>query len=98
MSVAFSVRPYGTVNQNPPYNADVNGNMSSVEATYTTAQTGLASFPSAAVNVWPISPGVKMNGVFCYSVIEIPATGLTQLYTKKYVVKELVTTIATLRG
>lgn len=97
MSVAFSVRPYGTVDQQPPYNADTNGNMASVQATYTTAQRGLASFPSASVNVWPISPGVKMGGVFCYSVIEIPATG-DNLYSKKFVVKELVTTIATLRG
>lgn len=97
MSVAFSVRPYGTVNEQPPYNADGNGLLASVEATYTAAQRGLASFPSATVNVWPISPGVKMGGVFCYSVIEVPATGLQQ-YSKKYVVKELVTTIATLRG
>ncbi len=97
MSVAFSVRPYGTVNQQPPYAADAIGNMASVQATYTAAQRGLASFPSAAVNVWPISPGVKMNGVFCYSVIEVPATGLN-LHSEKYVAKELVTTIATLRG
>jgi len=97
MSVAFSVRPYGTVDQQPPYVADGNGNMASVQATYTTAQRGVASFPSAGVNVWPIAPGVKMGGVFCYSVIEIPASGL-QLHSTKYVVKELVTTIATLRG
>lgn len=97
MSVAFSVRPYGTVNQKPPYNADGNGLMSSVLATYESDQRGLASFPSATVNVWPISPGVKMGGVFCYSVIEVPATGLQQ-YSEKYVVKELVTTIANLRG
>lgn len=97
MSVAFSVRPYGTVDQQPPYVADGDGNLASVQATYTTAQRSIASFPSAVVNVWPISPGVKMNGVFCYSVIEVPASGL-QLHSTKYVVKELVTTIATLRG
>lgn len=97
MSVAFSVRPYGTVVAQPPYNADVNGNMASIEATYTTAQRGLASFPSASVNVWPISPGVKMNGVFCYSVIEIPATGLN-LHSEKYIAKETVAVIAALRG
>ncbi len=97
MSVAFSVRPYGTVDQQPPYVADANGNLPSVQAAYTTGQRGLASFPSASVNVWPISPGVKMNGVFCYSVIEVPASGL-QLHSTKYVAKELVTTIATLRG
>jgi hypothetical protein len=97
MSVSFSVRPYGTVNEQPPYNASATGNLPSVEATYTASQRGLASFPSATVNVWPISPGVLMNGVYCYSVIEVPATGLQQ-YSKKYVAKELVTTIATLRG
>lgn len=97
MSVAFSVRPYGTVNQQPPYAADVNGNMSSIEATYPTAKVQLASFPSAAVNVWPILPGVKMNGVFCYSVIEVPAGGLQQ-FSEKYVAKETVAVIAALRG
>lgn len=97
MSVAFSVRPYGTVNQQPPYAADTSGNMQSVEATYPSAKVQLASFPSAPVNVWPILPGVKMNGVFCYSVIEIPAGGLQQ-FSEKYIVKETVATIASLRG
>lgn len=97
MSVAFSVRPYGTVDQQPPYVPDGDGGMSSVQATYTSAQRGLASFPSAGVNVWPIAPGVKMGGVFCYSVIEVPPSGL-QLHSTKYVAKELVTTINTLRN
>ncbi len=97
MSVAFSVRPYGTVDQQPPYVASATGNGDFVQATYTAAQRGIASFPSAAVNVWPIAPGVKMGGVYCYSVIEVPATGL-QLHSTKYVVKELVTAIQTLRG
>lgn len=97
MSVAFSVRPYGTVNQQPPYNADASGNLASVQAVYEANERGLASFPSAGVNVWPISPGAKMGGVFCYSVIEVPQTGL-QLHSQKYVVKELVTAIASLRG
>jgi hypothetical protein len=97
MSVAFSVRPYGTVDQQPPYAADVSGNMGSVQATYPSAKVQLASFPSAAVNVWPILPGVKMNGVFCYSVIEVPASGL-QLHSTKYVASETVAAIASLRG
>lgn len=97
MSVAFSVRPYGTVNEQPPYVADVNGQMASVQAAYTSAQRSIASFPSASVNVWPISPGVKMNGVFCYSVIEVPASGLQQ-FSQKYVAKETVAVIAALRG
>lgn len=97
MSVSFSVRPYGTVDQQPPYAADVNGNMASVQATYPSAKVQLASFPSASVNVWPVQPGVKMNGVFCYSVIELPASGL-QIYSTKYVAKETVATIASLRG
>lgn len=95
MSVAFSVRPYGTVDQQPPYVADVNGNLPCVQATYASPQ--VASFPSASVNVWPISPGVLMNGVFCYSVIEVPASGLQQ-FSQKYIAKELVTTIQTARG
>lgn len=97
MSVAFSVRPYGTVNQQPPYAADTNGLMASVEAAYPSAKVQIASFPSATVNVWPIIPGVKMNGVFCYSVIEVPASGLQQ-YSEKYVAKETVATIAALRS
>lgn len=98
MSVSFSVRPYGTVDQQPPYAADVDGNLPSVQATYPSAKVQLASFPSASVNVWAIEPGVKMaGGVFCYSVIEVPASGL-QLHSTKYVVQDLVSTIATLRG
>lgn len=98
MSVAFSVRPYGTVDQQPPYKADVNGNLPCVQATYPADQVNLASFPSASVNVWGINPGVKMaGGVFCYSVIEVPASGLQQ-HSTKYVAQDLVTTITTLRG
>ncbi len=95
MSVAFSVRVYGEVQQQPPYVAEEGGNAAFVSAQYSSPQ--VASFPAAPVNVWPIQPGAIVGGVYCYSVIEEPATGL-QVYSKKYIAKELVSTIASLRG
>lgn len=97
MATSFAVRVYGTVDQQPPYAADVDGNMASVQATYPSAKVQLASFPVEGTNVFAIQPGVQMNGVFCYGVVEVAASGL-QLYSQKYVVKEGVATLATLRG
>lgn len=98
MAQSFSVRVYGTVDQQPPYAADVNGQLASVQATYPSTKVHLASFPVETTNVFGIQPGVKMTGgVFCYGVVEVPPTGL-QLHSTKYVVKETVATLATLRG
>lgn len=99
MAAGFSVRTYGTIAQNPPFKADVNGLLTSVEATYPSDQCQLASFPTSNINIWSIQPGVKMaGGVFCYGVVEVPASGLTQLYSTKYVVKETEAQLASLRG
>jgi len=95
MAAAFSVRVYGTVSAQPPYVADENGLLPAVSATYASPQ--IASFPVADTNVWAVQPGVTMNGVYCYGVVEVQPTGL-QLYSQKYVVKETVATLATLRG
>lgn len=95
MAQGFSVRVYGTVNEQPPYVADVPGNLPAISATYATPQ--IANFPTTPVNIWPIQPGAKMNGVYCYGVIEVPPTGLNQ-YSQKFVVMETIATLATLRG
>lgn len=97
MATSFAVRVYGTLDQQPPYAADTAGNMASVQATYPSAKVQLASFPVEATNVFAIQPGVLMNGVYCYGAVEVPPSGL-QLYSQKYVVKETVATLASLRG
>lgn len=99
MSVSFSVNVYGTVNQQPTYHTGAGGNLPAIDATYPSAQVAKVSFPSSSVNVFPITGyGAIMAGnVSCYSIIEVPATGLN-LHSEKYVAKETVATIATLRG
>jgi hypothetical protein len=98
MALGFSVRVYGTVNQQPPYSADVNGNLPAVQATFTGNNIQVQNFPTEGVNIWAIQPGVRMDGgVYCYGVIEVPPTGLRQ-FSDKFVVKENVVTLATLRG
>lgn len=98
MAQSFSVNVYGTTDQQPPYQAEVNGNASFVQATYPAAQVQLANFPVEGTNVFAISPGVKMiGGVYCYGVVEVAASGLQQ-YSKKYIVKDTVATLASLRG
>jgi len=98
MALGFSVNVYGTVNQQPPYEGTVDGNGGFIQATYPSTKVQLANFPTTPVNIWPIQPGVKMiGGVYCYGVIEVPATGLNQ-YSEKFIVKETITTLATLRG
>ena len=96
MALGFTVNVYGTVDQQPPYAADNNGGLASVQATYSAGQQ--ANFPTAEVNIFGISPGVKMvGGLFCYGVIEVPPSGLQQ-FSKKYVVRETLATLASLRG
>jgi hypothetical protein len=97
MAQGFSVRVYGTVSSQPPYISDVNGNLPSVQSTYAAANDLVSNFPTDRVNIWPILPGAKMNGVFCYGVIEVPPSGLQQ-YSQKFIVVETVATLATLRG
>lgn len=99
MAQGFSVNVYGTVNQQPPYKASVDGTqLSALEAAYPASQVvALSNFPTTNVNIWPIQPGVLINGVYCYGVIEVPAGGLQQ-FTEKYVVKETTAVLATLRG
>lgn len=97
MGQAFSVRVYGTVDQQPPYEA-TNGNLGSVQATFPSTQCLTSNFPSAAVNVFPIAGGVKMTGgVICYGVVEVPATGLNQL-SEKFITHQTADAIATLRN
>lgn len=98
MALGFTVNVYGTVNQNPPYAADNNGLLPAVEATYASAKVLPTNFATADVELWSVNPGVKMaGGVFCYGVIEVPAGGLQQ-FSKKYIVKETIAVLATLRG
>lgn len=98
MALGFSVMVYGTVNQQPPYKGTTDGNGAFIQAAYTSAQiVSPSNFPTASVNIWPIQPGVLINGVFCYGVIEVPANGLQQ-FTNKYIVKETSAQLATLRG
>jgi hypothetical protein len=97
MSQGFTAGVYGQLNSQPPYVSDANGNLASVSATYAPANVQPANFPTTGINIWPIQPGVKMNGVFCYGVIEIPPSGLQQ-YSQKFIVKETVATLAILRG
>lgn len=97
MALGFSVRVYGTVDQKPPYTAEVDGNLPGSK-NYTGDQIQLVNFPTNDINLWPIQPGAKMaGGVFCYGVIEIPPTGLN-VHGPKFVVKETLATLATLRG
>lgn len=97
MASGFSVRVYGTLDQQPPYLA-VNGNLASVQATYPTTQTLLAGFPNEGGNFFNISGGVKMAaGVICYGVIELPATGLN-VHSTKYVTQQNVTALSALRN
>lgn len=113
MAQGFTVKVYGEVDQKPPYIDSLTGvtpaslatpaqvaaalhQLPAVSATYSTPQN--ENFPTTTVNLYPIGPnGVNMNGVMCYGVVEIPATGLNQ-YSRKYVVKETLATLATLRG
>lgn len=98
MANSFAVRVYGTVNTQPPYVADVNGQLPAVQATFTSNQIQLASFSVGRSNVFAVQPGVKMlGGVYCYGVVEVAPDGL-QLYSQKFIVKEDVATLATLRG
>lgn len=97
MSQGFTANVYGQLNSQPPYAADANGQLASVSATYQSANVQPANFPTTGINIWPIQPGVKMNGVFCYGVIEVPPSGLQQ-YSQKFVVKETTAALATLRG
>lgn len=100
MAQGFSVMVYGTVNQQPPYKANEDGSqLGALASSYPASQVvSLSNFPTGPVNIWPIQPGVKINGVYCYGVIEVPASGLTQFFTPKYIVKETTTVLATLRG
>jgi hypothetical protein len=99
MALGFSVRVYGTMAQQPPFSADVNGNLAGVQATFTGNQIQLQNFPTANVNLWAIQPGVRMDGgVYCYGVIELPAPEGLSLHSDKFIVKENVVTLATLRG
>jgi hypothetical protein len=95
----FAVRVYGTLNQQPPYVADADGNLGALNAGYTTAQAQVANFPavSGGLNFWAIQPGVKINGVYCYGAIEVPASGL-QVHSTKYVAQQTPTQLATLRN
>lgn len=93
MAQAFSVRPYGEITGNPPYN----GNSLTDSYAYPSAAIQLTSFAVEETSVWPINPAVNMNGVYCYSAIVQPAAGLQQ-FNKVYAAKETVSTLATLRG
>ncbi len=96
-SFGFSVRVYGTLDQQPPYEAE-NGNMSGIQATYPSTKTLVANLPTGNVNIWGIANGVKMSGgVICYGVVEIPNPGLS-LHSTKYVTQETVDALATLRN
>lgn len=97
-SFGFSVRVYGTLDQQPPYVATTDGQLPAVQATWTADQAQVANFPTSNVNIWPVHPGVKMNaGTYCYGVIEVPATGLN-VHSTKFVVQETVAALATLRN
>lgn len=93
MAQAFSVRPYGEITGQPPYNGDSLTN----SYAYPSAAIQLTSFPVEGTTVWPINPAVNMNGVYCYSAIVQQVDGLQQ-YNKVYAVQASVTTLATLRG
>jgi hypothetical protein len=97
MAQGFSVNVYGTVNEQPVYSADATtGNLPCVQDWRTSER---ANFPTTSINIWGINPGaVIAGGVFCYGVIEVPSTGLTQLYSQKYLVRETPAQLATLRG
>lgn len=97
MALGFSVRVYGNVKAEPPFVADVNGNLANAN-NFTGNQIQIVNFPTNDIALWPIQPGAKMAaGVFCYGVIEVPATGLN-VHSTKFVVKETLATLATLRG
>lgn len=98
-SFGFSVRVYGEVNEQPPYVTSAGGNLPAISATYNSDAAQVVNFPTTPVNIWPIGGyGAVMNGsTSCYGVIEIPPTGLQQ-YSKKYVVQQTVSALATLRN
>lgn len=89
----FSVRIYGEIQGNPPYEGDSLSN----EHAYTSAQAQVASLVSDNVAVWTCNPAVNMNGVNCYSIVEYQVQGLQQ-YNRKYAVQQTVATLATAIG
>lgn len=98
-SFGFSVRVYGEVNEQPPYEGDATGNLPAVSAVYSSTNAQVSNFPTTPVNIWPINGygAVMGGGVSCYGVIEIPPTGLQQ-YSKKFVVQQTVAQLTTLRN
>lgn len=96
MAQGFSINTYGTVTAQPPYEADATtGNLACIQDWNTSAR---GNVPTTDINMWGISPGaVIAGGVFCYGVIELPATGLNQ-HSTKYLVRETPAQLATLRG
>ncbi len=97
MAQGFSVNVYGTVQGQPVYEANATtGNLPAIQDWNSSER---ANFPTTNINIWGINPGaVIAGGVFCYGVIEVPSTGLTQLYSTKYLVRETPAALATLRG
>lgn len=94
MAAAFSVNVYGTVAYAPPYD----GNLTPVQASFSSANVEMTSFNVASTNCWGATPGFQMvGGVFCYGVVEVLAGGL-QVQSQKFIVKESAATLATLRG
>ncbi len=98
-SFGFSVRVYGEVDAQPPYVTPAGGNLPAISATYSSDAAQVANFPTTPINIWPIGGyGAVMNGgVTCYSVIEIPASGLN-LHSEKFVVQQTVSSLNTLRN
>jgi hypothetical protein len=96
MAQGFSVNVYGTVNEQPPYAADATtGNLPSIQDWNSSSR---GNVPTTDINMWGISPGaVIAGGVFCYGVIELPASGLN-VHSVKYLVRETPAQLATLRG
>lgn len=97
-SPGFSIRVYGEVNQQPPYYPDSQGNLSAVSAQFPSNARLAYNFSTADINIYPISdPGAVVGGVSCYSIIEVPPTGLNQ-FGRKYIVQQTVAQTATLRN
>lgn len=98
MAQGFSVRIYGKINQDPPYVPDAAGNLDALQAAYDSDQAQVANISASIVNVWPISnPGAVVNGVSCYSVIEVPPSGLN-VHGDKFIAQQTVAQLATLRN
>lgn len=69
-----TARVYGEVFGSPPFqNASGQASVSNVKD-YPIAP--LTSIPTTGVTLWPLQNGLQVGNFYCYSIIELPPSGL----------------------